>query len=225
MKTLIEAILLVVLVIFVFLQSWRATLIPFIAVPVVLLGTFAILYALGFSINTMTLFGLVLATGLLVDDAIVVVENVERLLDENPDMTPRDATIASMSQIQMALIGIALVLSAVFLPMVFFGGSTGVIYRQFSATIVSAMVAVDLHRADAKPGDRRQSAAAQPRDGRGNLARPNGSRGRVTRSNAAGVKFNESFDRLVHWYVGTVNRVVDRKWLFLAHLRRRLRAA
>src|SRR6185369_10007785 len=95
-KTLFEAILLVVLVIFVFLQSWRATLIPFIAVPVVLLGTFAILYALGFSINTMTLFGLVLATGLLVDDAIVVVENVERLLHEHPDMTPREATIASM---------------------------------------------------------------------------------------------------------------------------------
>ena len=138
-KTLFEAILLVVLVMFVFLQSWRATLIPFIAVPVVLLGTFGILYALGFSINTMTLFGLVLATGLLVDDAIVVVENVERLMDENPEMTPRDATIASMEQIQMALVAIALVLSAVFLPMVFFGGSTGVIYRQFSATIVSAM--------------------------------------------------------------------------------------
>ena len=139
MKTLFEAILLVVLVMFVFLQSWRATLIPFIAVPVVLLGTFGILYALGFSINTMTLFGLVLATGLLVDDAIVVVENVERLMDENPEMTPRDATIASMEQIQMALVAIALVLSAVFLPMIFFGGSTGVIYRQFSATIVSAM--------------------------------------------------------------------------------------
>src|SRR5438309_5845235 len=138
-KTLFEAILLVVLVIFVFLQSWRATLIPFIAVPVVLLGTFGILNMLGFSINTMTLFGLVLATGLLVDDAIVVVENVERLLEENPEMTPRDATVASMEQIQMALVAIALVLSAVFLPMVFFGGSTGVIYRQFSATIVSAM--------------------------------------------------------------------------------------
>src|SRR3954453_10241593 len=138
-KTLLEAILLVVLVMFVFLQSWRATLIPFIAVPVVLLGTFAILYVLGFSINTMTLFGLVLATGLLVDDAIVVVENVERLMHENPEMTPRDATVASMEQIQMALIAIALILSAVFLPMIFFGGSTGVIYRQFAATIVSAM--------------------------------------------------------------------------------------
>ena len=139
MKTLIEAIILVILVMFVFLQSWRATLIPAIAVPVVLLGTFAILYALGFSINTLTLFGLVLAIGMLVDDAIVVVENVERLLEENPELTPREATIMSMDQIQMALIAIALVLSAVFLPMVFFGGSTGVIYRQFSATIVSAM--------------------------------------------------------------------------------------
>ena len=139
-KTLIEAIILVMLVMFVFLQSWRATLIPAIAVPVVLLGTFAILYALDFSINTLTLFGLVLAIGMLVDDAIVVVENVERLLEEHPELTPREATIMSMNQIQMALIAIALSLSAVFMPMVFFGGSTGVIYRQFSATIVSAMV-------------------------------------------------------------------------------------
>src|SRR5574338_14031 len=139
-KTLAEAMILVVLVIFVFLQSWRATLIPFIAVPVVLLGTFAILYTLGFSINTMTLFGLVLATGLLVDDAIVVVENVERLMHENPGMTPREATIESMREIQVALIAIAMSLSAVFLPMAFFGGSTGVIYQQFSITIISAMV-------------------------------------------------------------------------------------
>src|SRR5574338_1289247 len=139
-KTLFEAILLVVLVMFIFLQSWRATMIPFIAVPVVLLGTFGVLHALGFSINTMTLFGLVLATGLLVDDAIVAVENVERLMHENPGMTPREATIESMREIQVALIAIAMSLSAVFLPMVFFGGSTGVIYRQFSATIVSAMV-------------------------------------------------------------------------------------
>src|SRR5207248_4838296 len=103
-----------------------------IASRVVLLGTFGVLCMLGFSINSMTLFGLVLAIGLLVGDAIVVVENVERLLDENPAMSPRDATIIGMSQIQMALVAIALVLSAVFLPMVFFGGSTGVIYRQFS---------------------------------------------------------------------------------------------
>ncbi|GGN45216.1 multidrug efflux RND transporter permease subunit [Novosphingobium indicum] len=139
-KALFEAIVLVVIVMFVFLQSWRATLIPAIAVPVVLLGTFAILYVMGFSVNTLTLFGLVLAIGLLVDDAIVVVENVERLLEENPGMSAREATIKSMEEIQVALIAIALVLSAVFLPMAFFGGSTGVIYRQFSLTIISAMV-------------------------------------------------------------------------------------
>lgn len=139
-KALFEAIILVVIVMFVFLQSWRATLIPAIAVPVVLLGTFAVFYLMGFSINTMTLFGLVLAIGLLVDDAIVVVENVERLLEENPGMSPREATIKSMEEIQIALVAIALVLSAVFLPMAFFGGSTGVIYRQFSLTIVTAMV-------------------------------------------------------------------------------------
>src|SRR3954465_11410506 len=138
-KTLIEAIILVVIVMFVFLQTWRATLIPAIAVPVVLLGTFGVLAVFGYSINTLTLFGLVLAIGLLVDDAIVVVENVERLMDEE-GLSPHDATVKSMGEIQMALIAIALVLSAVFLPMAFFGGSTGVIYRQFSITIVSSMV-------------------------------------------------------------------------------------
>jgi multidrug efflux pump len=116
-ETLIEAIALVVVVMFVFLQSWRATLIPAIAVPVVLLGTFGVFAAFGYSINTLTLFGLVLAIGLLVDDAIVVVENVERLMAENPGMSPRDATIASMKEISVALVAIALVLSAVFLPM------------------------------------------------------------------------------------------------------------
>jgi multidrug efflux pump len=138
--TLFEAILLVVVVMFVFLQSWRATLIPAIAVPVVLLGTFGILAVAGFSINTLTLFGLVLSIGLLVDDAIVVVENVERVMEEEPEITAREATIKSMGQVQTALIAIALVLSAVFLPMAFFGGSVGVIYRQFSITIVSSMV-------------------------------------------------------------------------------------
>ncbi len=137
--TLFEAIALVVLVMFVFLQSWRATLIPAIAVPVVLLGTFGVLAAAGFSINTLTLFSLVLAIGLLVDDAIVVVENVERVMEEDPDISPREATIKSMGEINSALIAIALVLSAVFLPMAFFGGSTGVIYRQFSITIVASM--------------------------------------------------------------------------------------
>src|SRR5829696_87286 len=138
-KTLIEAIILVILVIFVFLQNWRALLVPAIAIPVVLLGTFAVFYLTGFTINTLTLFGLTLAVGLLVDDAIVVVENVERLLHENPGMTPREATIQSMKEIQVALVAIAMVLSAVFLPMAFFGGSTGVIYQQFSITIISAM--------------------------------------------------------------------------------------
>ncbi len=139
-KTLLEAILLVVIVMFVFLQSWRATLIPAIAVPVVMLGTFGILSLFGYSINVLTLFGIVLSIGLLVDDAIVVVENVERVMAEEPDISPRDATIKSMGEIQTALIAIALVLSAVFLPMAFFGGSVGEIYRQFSITIVSSMV-------------------------------------------------------------------------------------
>ncbi len=137
-KTLIEAIILVFLVMYLFLQNFRATLIPTIAVPVVLLGTFAVLAAFGFSINTLTMFAMVLAIGLLVDDAIVVVENVERVMAEE-GLSPREATRKSMGQITGALIGIALVLSAVFVPMAFFGGSTGVIYRQFSITIVSAM--------------------------------------------------------------------------------------
>lgn len=138
-KTLIEAIILVFLVMYLFLQNFRATLIPTIAVPVVLLGTFAILAAFGFSINTLTMFGMVLAIGLLVDDAIVVVENVERVMAEE-GLPPKEATKKSMEQIQGALVGIAMVLSAVFIPMAFFGGSTGAIYRQFSITIVSAMV-------------------------------------------------------------------------------------
>jgi len=138
-KTLVEATVLVVIVMFIFLQHWRTTLIPAIAVPVVLLGTFAVLSAFGYSINTLTMFALVLAIGLLVDDAIVVVENVERLMREE-GLNPKEATKKSMTEITGALIGIALVLSAVFLPMAFFGGSTGVIYRQFSVTIVSAMV-------------------------------------------------------------------------------------
>ncbi|MGL5305547.1 MAG: efflux RND transporter permease subunit [Aeromonas veronii] len=138
-QTLIEAIFLVFCVMYLFLQNFRATLIPTIAVPVVLLGTFGVMAAFGFSINTLTMFGMVLAIGLLVDDAIVVVENVERLMSEE-DLSPLEATRKSMTQITGALVGIALVLSAVFVPMAFFGGSTGAIYRQFSLTIVSAMV-------------------------------------------------------------------------------------
>ncbi len=137
--TLLEAMLLVVAIMYLFMQNLRATLIPAIAVPVVMLGTMGVLAVAGFSINTLTMFGLVLAIGLLVDDAIVVVENVERLMREE-GLSPRDATKKSMGEISGALVGIAVVLSAVFIPMAFFGGSTGVIYRQFSITVVSAMV-------------------------------------------------------------------------------------
>ena len=136
--TLAVAICLVVAVMFLFLQNWRATLVPAIAVPVVLLGTFAVLAVAGYSINTLTLFAMVLAIGLLVDDAIVVVENVQRIM-ETEGLSPKEATLKSMREITGALMGIATVLSAVFLPMAFFGGSTGAIYRQFSITIVSAM--------------------------------------------------------------------------------------
>ncbi|WP_066159974.1 efflux RND transporter permease subunit [Aliarcobacter skirrowii] len=138
-KTLIEAIILVVFVMFLFLKNFRATLIPAIAVPVVILGTFAILNILGFTINTLTMFALVLAIGLLVDDAIVVVENVERNMKEL-GLSAKEATIISMQEVTSALIGITTVLSVVFLPMAFFGGSTGVIYQQFSVTIISSMV-------------------------------------------------------------------------------------
>lgn len=138
-KTLMEAIVLVFFVMLLFLQNLRATLIPTLAVPVVLLGTFAILSLFGYSINVLTMLAMVLAIGLLVDDAIVVVENVERIMEEE-GLSPREATRKSMDQITGALIGVALVLSAVFIPMAFFGGSTGVIYRQFSITIVSAML-------------------------------------------------------------------------------------
>ncbi|WP_137045422.1 efflux RND transporter permease subunit [Pseudolabrys sp. FHR47] len=138
-KTLLEAIVLVFIVMFVFLQNLRATIIPTLAIPVVLLGTFGVLSVLGYSINTLTMFAMVLAIGLLVDDAIVVVENVERVMQEE-GLPPKEATRKSMDEITSALIGIATVLSAVFVPMAFYGGSVGVIYRQFSVTIVSAMV-------------------------------------------------------------------------------------
>ncbi len=207
-KTLIEAIILVVIVMFVFLQNWRATLIPTIAVPVVLLGTFGVFYLAGFSINTLTLFGLVLAIGLLVDDAIVVVENVERLMDENPDMSPRDATIESMNEITVALIAIALVLSAVFLPMAFFGGSTGVIYRQFSITIVSAMVLSVLVALILTPA---LTATLLKRRSETDQNDSWFSR----KSQGAKDWFNTKFDRTTEKYVNGVARVVDRKWLFV----------
>ncbi|MCE7795693.1 efflux RND transporter permease subunit [Sphingobium sufflavum] len=214
-KALVEAIALVVIVMFVFLQSWRATLIPAIAVPVVLLGTFAVFYVTGFSINTLTLFGLVLAIGLLVDDAIVVVENVERLMHENPGMTPREATIESMKEIQVALVAIALVLCAVFLPMAFFGGSTGVIYRQFAVTIIAAMalsvlVALILSPALTSTLLRRPDEEAH---GESWLARhfPGVAQG----LQRATIWFNDSFDRLKEGYAATCGRVINRKWRFL----------
>jgi hydrophobe/amphiphile efflux-1 (HAE1) family protein len=138
-STLVEAIILVVLVMFIFLQNWRATLVPAVTVPVVILGTFAVLSVLGMSINTLTLFAMVLAIGLLVDDAIVVVENVERLMHEQ-QLSAKQASIQSMQEISGALVGITLVLTAVFIPMSFFSGATGIIYRQFSITLVVAMV-------------------------------------------------------------------------------------
>ena len=198
--TLFEAVVLVFIVMFLFLQNWRATLIPTIAVPVVLLGALAILYAAGFTINTLTLFGMVLAIGLLVDDAIVVVENVERLIQDE-GLSPKEAARKSMDEISGALIGIGLVLSAVFLPMAFFGGSTGVIYRQFSITIVSAMVlsvAVALILTPAlcatilKPHDPKKG------QGKGPLAR-------FFRW------FNDRFDRAQHKYEGGVKRTA-RSW-------------
>ena len=209
-KTLIEAIILVVIVMFVFLQSWRATLIPTIAVPVVLLGTFGVLALFGFSINTLTLFAMVLSIGLLVDDAIVVVENVERVMEEEPELSPREATIKSMAEIQTALIAIALVLSAVFLPMAFFGGSVGVIYQQFSVTIVASMalsVVVALVLTPALTATllkRRDHAAEATRGGPG---------GKVKR---LGDRFNRWFARMSDRYVEGVRRTIERRWLAFA---------
>ncbi|MTH36416.1 efflux RND transporter permease subunit [Paracoccus limosus] len=192
-KTLAEAIVLVFFVILLFLQNWRATLIPTLAVPVVLMGTFGILAALGFTINTLTMLAMVLAIGLLVDDAIVVVENVERIMEEE-DLEPREATRKSMGQITGALIGIALVLSAVFVPMAFFGGSTGVIYKQFAITIASAMglsVVVALTLTPAL-------CATLLRNEHGHKTR-----------GFFGL-FNRNFDRVMHGYGGWVAWIIRR---------------
>lgn len=215
--TLIEAVVLVIIVMFVFLQSWRATLIPTIAVPIVLLGTLAVFYVAGFSINTLTMFGLVLAIGLLVDDAIVVVENVERLMEENPDLTPREATIQSMEQISVALVAIAIVLSAVFIPMAFFGGSTGVIYRQFSITIVSAMilsviVALVLSPALTATLLRQRHHADQSADKdwmHRHLPRL------AAWTDRSRNRFNRGFARMTDRFAHGVVTVVERKWLYL----------
>ncbi|WP_136163785.1 efflux RND transporter permease subunit [Sphingomonas flavalba] len=204
-KTLVEAIILVVLVMFVFLQSWRATLIPAIAVPVVLLGTFGILAAAGFTINTLTLFGLALAIGLLVDDAIVVVENVERVMEEEPHLTAREATIKSMGEIQTALIAIALVLSAVFLPMAFFGGSTGVIYKQFSVTMVSSMVLSVLVALILTPALTASLLKRQPV-----TAGEEGGNRFVAGARRAGARFNAWFARMSKRYRDAVRAIFDR---------------
>src|SRR5690242_20513465 len=211
-KTLLEAVALVILVIFVFLQNWRALLVPAIAIPVVLLGTFAVFFIAGFTINTLTLFGLTLAVGLLVDDAIVVVENVERLLEENPGMTPREATIESMREIQVALVAIAMVLSAVFLPMAFFGGSTGVIYQQFSITIIAAMTLSVLVALIFSPA---LTSTLLKRKGEGDdglhfLDKRAPAIGRIIRTGRD--TFNTRFERLTTGYRSAVVKVVDRKW-------------
>ncbi|MBP1806180.1 efflux RND transporter permease subunit [Rubellimicrobium aerolatum] len=192
-KTLVEAIVLVFLVMFLFLQNLRATLIPTLAVPVVLLGTFGVLAAAGFSINTLTMLAMVLAIGLLVDDAIVVVENVERVMAED-GLGPLEATRKSMDQITGALIGIALVLSAVFVPMAFFGGSTGVIYQQFAITIASAMalsVVVALTLTPALCATILKSNSHPKARGPFGL-------------------FNRAFDRLTRGYTGSVGWIVRR---------------
>ncbi|MBU6141089.1 MAG: efflux RND transporter permease subunit [Proteobacteria bacterium] len=200
-ETLVIAVILVFLVMLLFLQNFRATLIPTIAVPVVLLGTFAILSACGFTINTLTMFAVVLAIGLLVDDAIVVVENVERIMHEE-GLSPKDATRKSMQQITGALIGIAMVLSAVFIPMAFFGGSAGEIYRQFSITIVSAMglsvlvaliLSPSLCATILKPVNKEQPAS----------------------QNKFINSFNQKLDSLRNFYQNSSNKIIARSSRFL----------
>ncbi len=202
-KTLFEGIALVFLVMYLFLQNLRATLIPTIAVPVVLLGTFGVMAAFGFTINTLSMFGLVLAIGLLVDDAIVVVENVERVMSEE-GLSPRDATRKAMGQITGALVGVAVVLSAVFVPMAFSAGSVGAIYRQFSLTIVSAMllsvfVALSLTPALC-----------------GLMLKPAGGAGEAAKKGFFGA-FNRGFEHGRDRYVGGVRHVLARsgRWLLI----------
>ncbi|OZB52508.1 MAG: hydrophobe/amphiphile efflux-1 family RND transporter [Stenotrophomonas sp. 14-69-23] len=206
-KTLLEAIVLVFLVMYLFLQNFRATLIPTIAVPVVLLGTFGVLAALGFSINMLTMFAMVLAIGLLVDDAIVVVENVERIMSEE-GLSPLEATRKSMGQITGALVGIGLVLSAVFVPMAFMSGSTGVIYRQFSATIVSAMALSVLVAIVLTPA--LCATMLKPlKKGEHHVAH-RGLAGRFFNG------FNNGFDRTSSTYQRGVRGILARPWRFMA---------
>ena len=205
-KTLIEAIVLVVAIMYLFLQNWRVTLIPAIAVPVVLMGTFGVLSLLGYSINTLSMFAMVLAIGLLVDDAIVVVENVERLMSEQ-GLSPRAATRTSMGQITGALVGIALVLTAVFLPMAFFGGSTGAIYRQFSVTIASAMILSVLVAMTLTPA--LCATLLLPISKGGHTSKP----GLLARFFA---RFNHFFDRSAQRYENGVAKVIGHRRVGLA---------
>ena len=207
-KALFEAVLLVVIVMYVFLQNFRATLIPAITVPVVLLGTFGVLSAAGYSINTLTMFAMVLAIGLLVDDAIVVVENVERVMSDE-GLSPKEATKKSMAEITPALVGIALVLSAVFIPMAFFGGSTGVIYRQFSITIVSSMVLSVLVALSLTPALCATLLKPIPKGAHS----PHGAaprRGPLGWVDRFFVKFNHGFDRSAGAYQGAVGGILKR---------------
>ncbi len=201
--TLIEAIILVFIVMFVFLQNWRATIIPTLAVPVVILGTFAVLFAAGFSINVLTMFAMVLSIGLLVDDAIVVVENVERILQEDPDISIKDATVQSMGEISKVVIGIAIILSAVFVPMAFFGGSTGVIYRQFSITLITAMVLSALVALIFTP------ALCVT------LLKRGKSHDKDSEQKGVFGWFNRSFDKLSRLYESFVGKSFNVKWLYL----------
>ncbi|MBN9356804.1 MAG: efflux RND transporter permease subunit [Herbaspirillum huttiense] len=201
-RTLIEAVVLVFLVMYLFLQNFRATLIPTIAVPVVLLGTFGVLAAFGFTINTLTMFAMVLAIGLLVDDAIVVVENVERVMSEE-GLPPKEATRKSMGQISGALVGVALVLAAVFVPMAFFSGSTGVIYRQFSITIVSAMTLSVLVALVLTP-----AFCAT-------LLKP-AAKGHALATTGFFGWFNRQFDRGNLRYQGIVRHMLGRGWRYMA---------
>ena len=202
-KTLFEGIVLVFLVMYLFLQNFRATLIPTIAVPVVLLGTFGIMAAFGFTINTLTMFGLVLAIGLLVDDAIVVVENVERVMSEE-GLSPKEATRKAMGQITGALIGVAVVLSAVFVPVAFSAGSVGAIYRQFSLTIVSAMLLSVFVALSLTP-----ALCAT-------MLKPAGKGGEAPKRGFFGA-FNRGFERGRDQYIGGVRHVINRfgRWLLI----------
>ena len=191
-----EAVVLVCLVIFLFLQNWRATFIPMIAIPVVLLGVFAVLALCGYSVNTLTMFGIVLATGLLVDDAIVVVENVERVMVEEA-LPPAAATRHSMRQISGALVGVALVIASIFVPMAFMPGSVGIIYRQFSISIVTAMLLSALVALTLSPA----LCAA--------LLRPHTTHIRFFAA------FNQGFERCATRYTAQVRGLLRRPWMVL----------